>query len=72
MADELGRWLVELGLGIHAEAFAANGVDWDILDALSEKDLETLGLSLGDRKRLLKAIAALGGGTSPLGKVGER
>ncbi|WP_428665271.1 adenylate/guanylate cyclase domain-containing protein [Reyranella sp.] len=62
MADELRRWLVELGLGIHAEAFAANGVDWDVLDALSEKDLETLGLSLGDRKRLLKAVAALGDG----------
>src|SRR6185437_10196065 len=59
MADELGRWLVERGLGTHAEAFAANGVDWDILADLSEKDLEGLGLSLGDRKRLLRAIAAL-------------
>jgi len=68
MADELGRWLVELGLGIHAEAFAANGVDWDVLDALSENDLEILGLSLGDRKRLLKAIAALGDGGPPLAR----
>ena len=56
MADELGRWLAELGLGIHAEALAANGIDWDVLDALSEKDLETLGLPLGDRKRLMKAM----------------
>jgi class 3 adenylate cyclase len=61
MADELGRWLVERGLGGHAEAFAANGVDWDILADLSERDLEALGLSLGDRKRLLRAIAALDG-----------
>jgi class 3 adenylate cyclase len=66
MAEELGRWLVELGLGAYAEAFSANGVDWDVLAALTEEDLETLGLSLGDRKRLLRAIAALDGPTPPL------
>src|SRR6266404_874280 len=66
MAEELGRWLVELGLGTYVEAFCANGVDWDILADLTEKDLETIGLSLGDRKRLLRAIAALDGPGRPL------
>ncbi len=54
---ELGVWLAELGLGAHAAAFATNGIGWDVLGELSEQDLKELGLSLGDRKRLLKAIA---------------
>jgi class 3 adenylate cyclase len=61
MAEELGRWLEELGLGTYAEAFSANGVALDVLADLTEKDLETLGVTLGDRKRLLRAIAALEG-----------
>jgi class 3 adenylate cyclase/tetratricopeptide (TPR) repeat protein len=61
MAEDLGRWLADLGLGRYAEAFAANGVDWDVLADLSEKDLESLGLLLGDRKRLMRAIAVLDG-----------
>lgn len=59
MSGDLARWLSDLGLGGHAEAFAANHVDWDILPDLSEDNLKELGLSLGDRKRLLKAVAAL-------------
>ena len=36
-----------------------NDIDLDILAELSEHDLEQLGLSLGNRRRLLKAIAGL-------------
>src|SRR6185437_7525640 len=61
MAEDLEHWLADLGLGKYAEAFAANGVDWDVLTDLTEKDLESLGLLLGDRKRLMRAIAALDG-----------
>jgi hypothetical protein len=49
----------EQGLGHHAEAFAANGIAGDVLRDLTDADLRELGLNLGDRKRLLKAIAAL-------------
>src|SRR5258708_39899659 len=66
MVEELGRWLEELGLGTYAEAFSANGVAWDVLADLTEKDLETLGVSPGDRKRLLRALAALDGPAPPL------
>lgn len=65
MAEDLERWLTDLGLGRYAEAFAANNVDWDVLADLTEKDLESLGVLLGDRKRFLRAIAALGNGTGP-------
>jgi class 3 adenylate cyclase/tetratricopeptide (TPR) repeat protein len=53
-------WLIELGLGEYAEAFAANHIDEAILRELAPEDLRELGMaSLGHRKRLLEAIAAL-------------
>lgn len=60
MARELRNWLEGLGLGQYAEAFAENGVDSDLLPALTNEDLKDLGVTrLADRKRLLKAIADL-------------
>ena len=59
--SDVGRWLDGLGLGQYAAAFAENDVDWDVLAELDEPDLEKLGLSLGHRKKLLKAIAGLAG-----------
>ena len=56
---DVSRWLAEQGLGHYAEAFAQNGIASDILPELTDADLKELGLNLGDRKRLLKAIAAL-------------
>ena len=61
MAEDLRSWLSRIGLGSHAINLAENGVDWDVLHELSEADLKELGLSLGDRKRLLKAISELKG-----------
>ena len=55
---DVSRWLAEQGLGHHAEVFAKNGIAGDVLGDLTDADLKELGLSLGDRKRLLKAIAA--------------
>src|SRR5260221_5697479 len=59
MTENLQSWLSGIGLGSHAESFAANGIDWDVLLELTEADLRELGLSLGDRKRLLKAVVGL-------------
>jgi class 3 adenylate cyclase/tetratricopeptide (TPR) repeat protein len=58
---DIGAWLEGLGLGRYADAFAENDIDLDILADLSERDLLRLGVSLGDRKRLMRAIAALTG-----------
>src|SRR5262245_51848742 len=55
-------WLIELGLGEYAEAFAANHIDETMLPGLVPDDLRELGVaSLGHRKRLLEAIAGLRG-----------
>ena len=61
---DVSRWLAEQGLGHHAEAFAENGIADDVLPDLTDADLKELGLNLGDRKRLLKAIAALAAGST--------
>jgi hypothetical protein len=58
---DLARWLDGLRLGQYAATFAEDDVDWEVLAELDESDLEKLGLSLGHRKKLLKAIAGLAG-----------
>jgi class 3 adenylate cyclase len=62
LTGDLQAWLSGIGLGGHAASFTANGIDWDILVELTEADIRELGLSLGDRKRLMKAIGALNEG----------
>src|ERR1700716_4273788 len=59
MAGDLGQWLHDIGLGDYVESFAEQRITSDVLSELSEQDLKELGLPLGDRKRLLKAIATL-------------
>ncbi len=54
-----------MGMRQYAAAFRDNGIGADVLADLTEADLEKLGLKLGDRKRLLKAIAALGAEPAP-------
>jgi class 3 adenylate cyclase/tetratricopeptide (TPR) repeat protein len=56
---DVAGWLRSLGLSHYEEAFRDNSVDGDVLSDLTEDDLARLGVSLGDRKRLLKAIASL-------------
>jgi class 3 adenylate cyclase/tetratricopeptide (TPR) repeat protein len=63
---DVGVWLKELGLAEHAEAFAANGVDFAILPELTNDDLKDIGVGrLADRKRLLKAIEELSSEGTP-------
>src|SRR6266550_3582410 len=56
---KLQELLKELGLQQYAGVLADNDIDFDILSDLTESDLEKLGLSLGHRRKLLRAIAAL-------------
>jgi class 3 adenylate cyclase len=56
---DIGEWLRSLGLDHHEAAFRENAIDADVLRDLTDQDLESLGVLLGDRRRLLRAIAAL-------------
>ena len=68
--SELREWLRRNKFEQYADAFEANDIGLDILPELSERDLEQLGVSLGNRRRLLKAIAE-GAGTIAQPKAAE-
>src|SRR5215469_2956105 len=54
---DLRQWLEKIGLAQYADVFVKNDIDWEILPELNEQDLEKLGVSLGHRKKLIKAIS---------------
>src|SRR5262245_7510889 len=59
MARSIREWLEEKSLGRYAEVFVGNDIDLDVLRDLAESDLERLGVTLGHRKKLLRAITEL-------------
>src|ERR1700729_3481286 len=59
---DVGAWLRALGLGQYETTFRESEIDIEVLPDLTEGDLTQLGVPLGHRKRLLKALAALGTG----------
>jgi hypothetical protein len=61
---EIADWLRGLSLERYAETFRDNAIDVAVLPELSESDLEKLGVLLGHRKIMLRAIAALRGGAA--------
>jgi class 3 adenylate cyclase/predicted ATPase len=61
----VGGWLRGLGLGRYEEKFRENKIDFDVLADLTDGDLQELGVPLGDRRLLLRAIAELGAQQSP-------
>src|SRR6266566_7455748 len=56
---DLAEWLGRHGLGQYVQTFAENNIEYSVLPDLTENDLEKLGVSLGHRKKLLRAIEAL-------------
>ena len=66
--DQVSAWLDDLGLGQYRETFKQNAIDWDVLPDLSDGDLEALGVLLGHRKKLLRAIASLSQSGEPTGR----
>ncbi len=68
--DEITTWLDGIGLAQYATVFAENAIDLDVLSDVSEADLERLGVALGHRKRMLRAIASLPGARPAAGASG--
>lgn len=62
----LSLWLQTVGLAHLEPVLVANDIAEDVLTSLTEQDLEKLGLSMGDRKRMLKAIDALAQAEAPV------
>jgi class 3 adenylate cyclase len=64
---DLGVWLRKLGLAQYETIFRENAIDADVLHDLTEDHLREMGLPLGARLKLLKAISALAPGAEPIG-----
>jgi class 3 adenylate cyclase len=62
---DIAAWLRGLGLEAYEPAFRDNQIDAEVLPELTESHLAALGLPLGPRLKLLKAIAALRQGALP-------
>src|SRR5215467_5881174 len=55
------EWLASIGLSEYAQRFADNGIDLSVIRDLTEQDLKDLGILLGHRRKILRAIAELYG-----------
>jgi Molybdopterin-binding domain of aldehyde dehydrogenase/SAM domain (Sterile alpha motif)/Adenylate and Guanylate cyclase catalytic domain len=58
--QEIADWLDKLGMSEYAQRFAENRIDFSVLPDLTDQDLEKMGVVLGDRRKILRAIAGLG------------
>ena len=57
--QQVAEWLEKLGMSEYAQRFAENRIDFPVLPDLTDHDLEQLGVVLGDRRKMLRAIANL-------------
>src|SRR5437870_12480150 len=57
----VAEWLASIGLNDYAQGFADNAIDLSVLRDLTEQDLKDLGILLGHRRKILRAIAELDG-----------
>ena len=58
--QQIADWLEKLGMSEYAQRFAENRIDFSVLPDLTDNDLKDLGVVLGDRRKILRAIAKLG------------
>ena len=59
--QQIADWLEKLGMSEYAERFAESDIDTSVLRDLTDQDLKELGVSLGHRRKMLRAIAELSG-----------
>ena len=57
--QQIADWLESLGMSEYAQRFAENRIDFSVLPDLTDQDLKELGVVLGDRRKILRAIAKL-------------
>jgi SAM domain (Sterile alpha motif)/Adenylate and Guanylate cyclase catalytic domain len=59
--QQIADWLEKLGMSEYAQRFAENRIDFSVLRELTDQDLKELGVLLGDRRKMLRAIADING-----------
>ena len=68
--QQIADWLEKLGMSEYAERFAESDIDIDVLSELTDHDFDRLGVSLGHRRKMLRAIRELS--ASPIAASTER
>jgi predicted ATPase/class 3 adenylate cyclase len=68
----IADWLASIGLGEYAQRFAENAIDLSVVRDLTEQDLKDLGVLLGHRRKLLRAIAELKGEVPATAQTGAK
>jgi hypothetical protein len=63
--QQVADWLEKLGMSEYEQRFAENRIDFSVLPDLTDQDLEKLGVVLGDRRKMLRAIGELTGAPVP-------
>ena len=54
--QQIADWLEKLGMSEYVQRFAENRIDFSVLPDLTDQHLKDLGLPLGDRLKMLRAI----------------
>ena len=65
---DIDGWLRRIGLEQYAQTFRDNAIDADVLSDLTDEHLRELGLPLGARLKLLRAVAAVRTGQTPVSR----
>ena len=67
--QQIADWLEKLGLSEYADRFAENRIDFSVLRDLTDQDLKDIGVVLGDRRKILRAISELAGASPATAQV---
>src|SRR5271169_261911 len=57
--QQITDWLEKLGMSEYAQRFVENRIDFAVLPDLTDQHLKDLGIVLGDRLKMLRAIREL-------------
>jgi class 3 adenylate cyclase len=67
--QQVSDWLEKLGLGQYAQRFGENDISIAVLPDLTDQHLREIGVSLGHRLQLLRAVAELPSGAKDAPKA---
>jgi len=68
--QQIADWLEKLGMSAYAQRFAVNDIDLEVLSELTDSDFDRLGVSIGHRRKMIRAIRDFA--ASPVSAVTER
>src|SRR5215470_11941788 len=59
--QQIADWLKELGMSEYTKSFAEEDIALELLPELTDQDFDRLGVSVGHRRKMLRAIRGFAG-----------